>query len=179
GWIGRRMDRADAALVAFAGLSSGLAPLLAVVALPNVILRRPGARTILLVAVGAALIQGVTAIATPREAPGSTPRGLADVASAVAAGVASRGLATGGEPVRSRRIAAAALVPALAVFLAIGFARSFRLEARASSGPDVSQELATAEAACTPASRSVTITISPHPATNLWEVRVPCERLAR
>ncbi|TMD32539.1 MAG: hypothetical protein E6I94_01270 [Chloroflexi bacterium] len=268
GWIGRRMDRADAALVAFAGLSSGLAPLLAVVALPNVVLRRPGARTILLVAVGAALIQGVTAIATPREAPGSTPRGLADVASAfdalvvrqgffgdlrtppgwavfgaiallaviaaaasgrqwrkaapglavvaalvgigvlvfgasivlnrtvnpryayvpaalavaalaVAAGVASRRLATGGEPVKSRRIAAAALVPALAVFLAIGFARSFRLEARASSGPDVSQELATAETACTPGSSSVTITISPHPATNLWEVRVPCERLAR
>jgi hypothetical protein len=267
-WIGPRLDRSDAVLVAIAGLSSALAPILVVVAIGGLVLRRPGAGLALAVAVTAALAQIATELGTARQASGAVPLGLADVAAAlgdhvvgtgyfgtlrtppgwtvpagivlvtvlivaasrgrwrsvlpgiavvatlvalgvgilaasvvlnraanprygyvpaaisiaalaVGSGLAARSLATseavGAVGPRLARL----VVPAIALLLAVGFVRSFRLEARASSGPDVAQELRAAAVACVAGVDGVTVPISPRPASSDWTLSVPCARLAR
>jgi hypothetical protein len=268
-WIGGRLDRFDIGLVAIAGLSSALAPILAILALPGVILRRPGARPVLAVAVVVAFVQVATELGTPREAAGTVPLGLNSVvaalgdivistgffgtvrtppgwivpagiavvtlivaeaasradwraavgpiaviaalvavglvvfgasillnravnpryayvpaammvaALAIGTGLAARALATDTRvgAVRVRRRLAMLLVLAAALVLAVGFGRSFRLDARASSGPDVPREMRAMAAECVAGTEGVTIPISPRPASNDWTVTVPCARL--
>ncbi len=266
-WIGRGLDRYDAGLVAIAGLSSALAPILAILAIPGVVLGRRGARPVLAVAATVALAQLATEVGTPREAAGAIPLGLTNVvaafgdivigdgffgnlrtppgwtipagivlvsliaavasranwripargiavvatllavglaifgasivlnravnpryayvptaisiaALAVGSGLAARALATDGPVGTPTRSLAKLLVPAIALFLAVGFGRSFRLEARASSGPDVPQELQAAAVECV-AAESIKIPISPRPASSDWTLAVPCGRLVR
>ena len=267
-WIGFRLDRFDAALVAIAGLSSALAPLLVILAIPGVVLGRPGARGVLAVALTVGVAQVATELGTPREAAGAIPLGLTNVlnafgdivigngffgtvrtppgwtipaaialvilitaaasrahwhvaargivvvatlvavglvtfgasillnrvanpryayvptamsiaALAVGTGLAARALATNGPIGTIRRRFGMLLVPAVALLLALGFGRSFRLEARASSGPDVPQELQAAAVECGTATASINIPISPRPASSDWTLTVPCDRLVR
>jgi hypothetical protein len=67
------------------------------------------------------------------------------------------------------------LLPLIVAVVGVGFTLSFRLEARASTGPDVPAEIR-AVAAC-PAGSSATIIISPMRATNPWLMKIPCSRL--
>jgi hypothetical protein len=273
GWIGGRLDRYDAGLVAIAGLSSALAPILAILALPGVLLGRPGSRPVLAVAVVVAVVQMATELGTPREAAGAVPLGLNNVMAAfgdivigtgffgnlrtppgwtvpagivvvtlivaaesradwrsvagsiaviwtlvavglvvfgasillnravnpryayvptammiaaliIGSGLAGRALAarppaTNASVGTLRKNLAMLLVPAVALVLAVGFGRSFRLEARASTGPDVPQEMRALAAECLTRTDSVKIPISPRPASNDWTLTVPCARLNR
>jgi hypothetical protein len=283
GWIGGRLDRYDAGLVAIAGLSSALAPILAILALPGALLGRPGSRPVLAVAVVVAGVQMATELGTPREAAGAVPLGLNNVMAAfgdivigtgffgnirtppgwtvpagivvvtvivaaasradwrsaagsiaviwtlvaaglvvfgasillnravnpryayvptammiaaliIGSGLAARALAARALAARAlaarapatnpsvgtlRKNLAMLLVPAVALVLAVGFGRSFRLEARASTGPDVPQEVWALAAECLTRSDSVKIPISPRPASSDWRLTVPCARLNR
>jgi hypothetical protein len=67
------------------------------------------------------------------------------------------------------------LLPLIVAVVGVGFALSFRLEARASTGPDVPVEIR-ALIGC-PAGSSATIIISPMRATNPWLMKIPCSRL--
>jgi len=267
-WIGLSLDRYDAGLVAIAGFSSALAPILVILAIPSVVLGRPGARLVLVLAVTVGLAQLAAELGTPREASGLIPLGLSNVmtafgdivigdgffgnlrtppgwtvpaaivvvtlltaigsradwriaargiavvaalvalglvtfgasivlnraanpryayvptaisiaALAVGSGLAARALATNGQVGTIRRRLAMLLVPSVALFLAFGFGRSFRLEARASNGPDVPQELNAAAVQCVAATESISIPISPRPASSDWTLTVPCGRLVR
>jgi hypothetical protein len=268
GWLGGRLDRYDAGLVAMAGLSSALAPILAILALPGVLLGRPGSRPVLAVAVVVALVQIATELGTPREAAGAVPLSVNNVMAAfgdivigtgffgnfrtppgwtvpagivvvtvivaaasrtdwrsaagsiaviwtlvavglvvfgasillnravnpryayvptammiaalpIGSGLAARALATDASVGTLRSRLAMLLVPALALVLAVGFGRSFRLEARASTGPDVPQEMRALAVECLAGTDSVKIPISPRPASNDWRLTVPCTRLNR
>jgi hypothetical protein len=68
------------------------------------------------------------------------------------------------------------LLPLIVAVVGVGFALSFRLEARASTGPDVPAEIH-AIGAC-PAGSSATVIISPLRATNPWLMKIPCSRMA-
>jgi len=107
------------------------------------------------------------------------PTAISIAALAVGSGLAARALAMSGPVGTSRRSLATLVVPVTALFLAIGFGPSFRLDARASSGPDVPQELTAAADECTPATASIEIPISPRPASSDWTLTVPCGRLVR
>lgn len=90
---------------------------------------------------------------------------------AVAGGMLARSV--DGASRRARWVGRA--VPAvIAVVVGLGFATSFRLEARASTGPDVSEQIAAARRDC-PAESHARIVIAP---TNReWLLPIPCSRL--
>jgi MFS family permease len=71
------------------------------------------------------------------------------------------------------------IVPAAAILLAAGFARSYRIEARASEGPDYPASFRAAAAACGagPASGELHVPVAPIEA-GFWEVRIPCGRVS-
>jgi hypothetical protein len=92
---------------------------------------------------------------------------------AIAAGVLAREL---GAAAGSGRRLAPAVVPVVALVVGIGFAASFRLQARASTGPSVPQEIAGAAASCSPTG-SASISIAPRPASDDWVLVIPCARL--
>lgn len=267
-WVDGRFDGFDVGLVAFAGLSSALAPVLAVLAIPSVARGRPGARAVLAVATVVAIVQVATYLGAPRQPAGPVPLGPADVVGglqglvvgngffgnlrtppgwAIPAGlmaVAPLAIWAAGSNWRSvvpglgavatlvvvgllvfatsvvfnralnpryayipttlwvaalvigstlparnlaarrgagplRRNLALVLLPAVGVLLAVGFVRSFRLEARASGGPDVPAELEASAARCGPGTDRVRVPISPRPATDEWTLALPCGRLVR
>ena len=78
-----------------------------------------------------------------------------------------------------RRLVLARLVlPAICVVLAVGYARSFFVEARASNGPDFVAGYRGAEATCAaPTVDRAAVRISPYPATDDWFVEIPCSRI--
>jgi hypothetical protein len=74
--------------------------------------------------------------------------------------------------------AARLALPAAALLLVLGFARTFRLETKASIGPDYAVEFRTAASACEDAGvRSIRLRISPAGAAD-WRVEIPCDRVA-
>jgi hypothetical protein len=102
------------------------------------------------------------------------PAAMMVAALAVAGGSVARGLGRGSA--RARRWEPIAM-PSIIVLVGIGFALSFRLQARASNGPDVAAEIPAAAAGCAGGS-VVMILISPRPASDDWTVTIPCSRLA-
>ena len=141
--------------------------------------RRRTARTIavVLAMVGAGLGLCVLSILVnralnPRYA--YLPAAMTIAALGVAAGILARDLAG---PVGRFGRAAPAVLPVVAIILGIGFGASFRLESRASAGPDVPSQIAEAAAHCSQAA-TATIFISPRPASSEWLVRIPCELIA-
>ena len=102
------------------------------------------------------------------------PAAMTIAALGVAAGMLARDVA--GRMDRFGR-AAPAVLPVVAVVLGIGFGASFRLDSRASAGPDVPSEIAEAAAHCSQAA-TATIFISPRPAATEWVLRIPCARVA-
>jgi hypothetical protein len=102
------------------------------------------------------------------------PAAMIVAALAIAGGFLAAGFGRGSPP---RRRWARIVMPSIIVLVGVGFAPAFRLQARASSGPDVPAEIRAAAAACAPGSVA-TIPISPTPASDLWAVMIPCSRLA-
>ena len=69
------------------------------------------------------------------------------------------------------------LTALVSVGLIAGFALSFRLEARASGGPDVLAEYRAASAACRAGEDQIRLVTAPDPASGRWSVTVPCDRV--
>jgi hypothetical protein len=70
------------------------------------------------------------------------------------------------------------VLPAVCVVLAIGYARSFVVDARASNGPDFVAGYQGAQATCrAPAVDRAAVRIAPYPATDDWFVEIPCSRV--
>jgi hypothetical protein len=101
------------------------------------------------------------------------PDSMMVAALAVVGGFLAAGLARGSPPSRS---CARLVMPSLVAVVGVGFALSFRLETRASGGPDVPVEIRAAAATCV-SGGFATIFISPRPATDSWAVAIPCTRL--
>lgn len=73
--------------------------------------------------------------------------------------------------------AVALMLPAAALVLILGFARTFRLETKASDGPDYSAAFGSAASACRDgAVGSIRVPISPVSST-AWAVEIPCRRI--
>jgi len=141
----------------------------------------PGiAVVVTLVAVGIGIFGAsviLNRLVNPRYAYAPAATGIA--ALAVGSGLAARVLATA-NPVDALQLwLARLLVPAVALVLAFGFIRSFRLETRASDGPNVPNEIEAAAGACNASTSWITIPISPRPATSNWNLSVPCGRSGR
>ena len=66
-------------------------------------------------------------------------------------------------------------LPAIVIVLAVGWARSFRLDAKASVGPDVVAAFDAAAPGCGSDQRTITLPISP-PGRG-WKVEIPCDRV--
>jgi hypothetical protein len=164
-------------------LAVGLAvPLLLVAAVIGVAIVAADRRVALAVLLGTGAIVGVglgicvasivvNRALNPRYA--YLPAALVVAALAVAAGFLAREL--GRSTPRAQRLAPLVMA-GLVVFLGVGFAVSFRLEARASTGPNVPEQITDAAIRCT-AGGFATILISPRPASNEWILTVPCSRL--
>jgi hypothetical protein len=103
------------------------------------------------------------------------PIALLIAALGIAAARAAEGLET--RNAGRRVLAMHAVVPAVALLLVVGFAASFVLTARASTGPDVRAEIGSLGAACAPGLDVVSIDISPKPASDHWTLPIPCDRL--
>ena len=85
-------------------------------------------------------------------------------------------------PARASRMTASSLaavvLPAICVVLAVGYARSFLVDARASNGPDFEVGYQGARATCAaPAAERAAVRIAPYPATDDWFVEIPCSRV--
>jgi len=102
------------------------------------------------------------------------PTAMMVAALALAGGYLATGLARGSPRARS---VGRVVMPAIALLVGVGFALSFRLQSRASAGPDVPAEIVSAAEAC-PIGSFATIPIAPSPATTAWFVRISCSRLA-
>ena len=74
------------------------------------------------------------------------------------------------------RWAARLALPAAALLLVSGFARSFLLETRASNGPDVVAEYRAAEPACDGGAASIRLDVSPYSQFH-WTIVIPCDRV--
>jgi hypothetical protein len=72
--------------------------------------------------------------------------------------------------------AARLALPIAAFVLAVGFARSFRLETRSSDGPDFFVEYAGTAPNCSSGATSIRVPISPIGADN-WTIEIPCDRV--
>ena len=72
--------------------------------------------------------------------------------------------------------AARLALPIAALVLAVGFARSFRIESRSSNGPDVPAEYVVAAPSCTAGAASIRLPISPINA-DAWAIEIPCDRV--
>ena len=72
--------------------------------------------------------------------------------------------------------AVAALV--VVVLMATGYATSFRLRSRASSGPNVVAGINLASHDCGPTTERVTVRISPNAGPTVWSMQIPCSRFA-
>ena len=95
-------------------------------------------------------------------------------------GSAGRAAQAGGDRARTILGGAARLIlPAAVLLLAIGFARTFRLEAKASDGPDYTAAYRSLASACEGgATTSIRVPISPaggYP----WTVEIPCSRVTQ
>ena len=102
------------------------------------------------------------------------PTAMMVAALALGGGYLATGLGRGSP--RARRVGQV-VMPAIVLLVGVGFALSFRLQSRASAGPDVPAEIVSAARAC-PVGSFATIPIAPWPATTAWFVRIPCSRLA-
>jgi hypothetical protein len=79
---------------------------------------------------------------------------------------------------RTPLVAASLVLPVVCVVLAVGYARSFFVDARASNGPDFDVGYQGAVETCgTPGVGSASVRISPYPATDDWFVEIPCSRI--
>jgi len=74
------------------------------------------------------------------------------------------------------RWAARLALPAAALLLVSGFARSFLIETRASNGPDVVAEYRAAEPACDGGAASIRLDVSPYSQFH-WTIVIPCDRV--
>ena len=72
--------------------------------------------------------------------------------------------------------AARLALPIAALVLAVGFARSFRIETRSSNGPDVPAEYVVAAPSCAAGAASIRLPISPINA-DAWAIEIPCDRV--
>jgi hypothetical protein len=72
--------------------------------------------------------------------------------------------------------AARLALPVAAFVLAVGFARSFRIETRSSNGPDVMAEYVAAAPNCDSGATSIRLPISPINADD-WTIEIPCDRV--
>jgi hypothetical protein len=96
---------------------------------------------------------------------------------ALSAALVGRGLADPpGTIARWIRWAARLALPAAALLLVTGFARSFLIETRASDGPDVVAEYRAAEPACDGDAASIRLDVSPYSQFH-WTIVIPCDRV--
>lgn len=96
---------------------------------------------------------------------------------AFSAALVGRGLAhSSGTIARWLGWAARLALPAAALLLVTGFARSFVLETRASNGPDVVAEYRAAEPACDGGAASIQLDVSPYSQFH-WTIVIPCDRV--
>jgi predicted proteasome-type protease len=65
----------------------------------------------------------------------------------------------------------------VSIGLVVGFGLSFRLEARASAGPDVVAAYREAREACAPGVGALRLVTAPDPASGRWSVTIPCSRV--
>jgi hypothetical protein len=192
GWFGPKHDLLNHAVPALAAV--------AVVALWVILWRRPleadgarwrSARAGLAVAalpvvgiavfVASAVVNGTV---NPRYAYVGSVLILATIAAAVGLGARQLGASRRGPA--GRRVSgghgtvATAVVLVVVAGLGLGFARSFRLEARASAGPDTRQEIADGRGGCVSADDGLVVPISPAGSSSTtWTMTVPCSALGR
>jgi hypothetical protein len=96
---------------------------------------------------------------------------------AFSAALVGRGLTDPrGTHARWIRWAARLALPAAALLLVTGFARSFLIETRASDGPDVVAEYRAAEPACDGGAVSIQLDVSPHSQFH-WAIVIPCDKV--
>ena len=97
-------------------------------------------------------------------------------------GAALLGRGAGARPASARGFglllwwAARLALPIAVVVLAVGFARSFRIETRSSNGPDVPAEYVIAAPSCSAGAASIRLPISPINA-DAWAIEIPCDRV--
>lgn len=109
---------------------------------------------------------------------GYIPSALLCVALVFGSALVGRANPVGGGARRFLGWATRLALPAAVVLLTFGFARTFRLETKASGGPDYADAFRDAATACDgQASRSILVPISPISRTN-WAVEIPCSRVA-
>ena len=105
------------------------------------------------------------------------PATLAVIALLVGAAGVSR--AAGSDPTLSsiaRRLARD-MAAAVSIGLVVGFGLSFRLQARASAGPDLVAAYREAREACEPGVGAIRLVTAPDPASGRWSVTIPCSRV--
>jgi len=100
-------------------------------------------------------------------------------ASVFGAALVGRGAADVGDTAMAARrfviLASRLALPIIVIVLAVGWGRSFSVENRASSGPDVVAEFDASGPACRTGQGSIKLPISP--AGRGWTVEIPCDRV--
>ncbi len=102
------------------------------------------------------------------------PATMIVAALALSAGYLSEGLGSGSA--RMQR-AAPFLMPVIVIVVGAAFLASFRLQARASLGPDLPAEIDAIGSASCPGGGSVSVAISPTATRTHWFLKIPCDRL--
>ncbi len=145
--------------------------------------RLSAARTILVVAalvgIGTALFVATVFLQhTVRARYGYLPSALMCIALVFGSALLGRLQPVGDDPARGLlRWAVRLMLPAAALLLVLGFARTFRLETRASAGPDIPAAFRAASPTCGAGAESIRLRISPIDAVDVWTIDIPCSRV--